>query len=211
MAGTLDDGQIVVSSADNGAVELRLNGVNISNSTNAPIYVLAAALVEIVLVDQTTNYVSDASTYVYEDPLADEPNAALFSKDSLRISGTGSLTVYGNYNDAIASKDELVIAGGTFNVIAVDDGIRGKDYLLIADGDITVTSAGDGLKSDNEDDVTLGYIMIGGGTLGVTSGGDASRPRPTCSSRAATSRSSPAAGIRSRFPRTCPPRASRGS
>ncbi|MBP7747998.1 MAG: carbohydrate-binding domain-containing protein [Phycisphaerae bacterium] len=173
ITGTLNDGRLVVSSADNGAVELRLNGVNVSNSTNAPIYVLAAGLVEVVLVDQTVNYLSDASTYVYEDPTADEPNAALFSKDSLRISGTGTLTVHGNYNDAIASKDELVIAGGTLNVIAVDDGIRGKDYLLVEGGDITVSAAGDGLKSDNADDVLLGYIAVEDGTIHVTSGGDA--------------------------------------
>jgi hypothetical protein len=75
------------------------------------------------------------------------------------------LTVYGNYNDAIASKDELTIQGGTINVIAVDDGIRGKDYLLIEDGHITVTAAGDGLKSDNEENPELGYITIENGLI----------------------------------------------
>ncbi len=170
--GTLADGQIIVNTADAGPVKIVLSGVSISNSTNAPLYVLSAASTEIVLADQTTNFLYDATTYVYENPEDDEPNAALFSKDTLLISGTGSLTVYGNYNDAIGSKDELVIAGGTLNVTAVDDGIRGKDYLRIQDGDITVIAGGDALKSDNADDTELGYIAIQNGLLHITSGGD---------------------------------------
>ncbi|MBN1513474.1 MAG: carbohydrate-binding domain-containing protein [Phycisphaerae bacterium] len=172
ITGTLTDGQIVVNTADAGPVRMLLNGVSISNSTSAPVYVLSAASTEVVLVDQTTNILSDATTYVYENPEDDEPNAALFSKDTLIISGTGSLTVFGNYNDAIGSKDELIITGGTLNVMAVDDGIRGKDYLRIQDGDIIVTAGGDALKSDNADDAELGYIAIQNGSLDITSGGD---------------------------------------
>lgn len=171
VTGSLIDGQLVVS-APGGLVRLVLKGVEIANSSNAPLFVLSAAQTEIVLAAQTANVLYDAHTYVYEDPEQDEPNACLFSKDSLTISGTGSLTVYGNYNDAIASKDELVIAGGTIHAIAVDDGIRGKDYLLIQDGDITVTAGGDGLKSDNSADPALGYVAVENGFVYITSGGD---------------------------------------
>jgi hypothetical protein len=170
ISGTLTDGQIVVNTPDPGLVELIFNGVNISSSTNAPIYVISAASTKIVLADQTVSYLSDASTYV---PVADEPNAALFSDDPLLISGTGSLTVHGHFNDAITSKDGLVIESGTINVTSVDDGIRGKDFLVIHDGNITVTSTGDGLKADNAEDTTLGYISIEDGTFHITSGGDA--------------------------------------
>jgi hypothetical protein len=88
------------------------------------------------------------------------------------------LTVVGNYNDGIASKDGLVITSGSenttgvgdgnykraiasisVNVTAVDDGIRGKDYLVVKDDvHITVNAGGDGLKSDNDVDATRGYI-----------------------------------------------------
>ncbi|HNQ23689.1 MAG TPA: carbohydrate-binding domain-containing protein [Phycisphaerae bacterium] len=172
ITGALADGQIVVSSAAAGVVGVVLNGIDISSSTTAPMYVAAAEYVSIVLADQTVNHLADPATYVYENPEDDEPNAALFSKDSLGISGTGSLTVEGNYNDAIASKDELTILGGTINVTAVDDGIRGKDYLLVQGGTITVTSGGDGLKSDNEEDPELGYISIAAGSFDIISGGD---------------------------------------
>jgi hypothetical protein len=173
ISGTLSDGQIAVNTAQSGVVEMILNGINVTNTTTAPISILSAESVSIVLADGTTNYLTDPATYVYPDATTDEPNAALFSKDPVTISGSGTLNVTGNYNDAIASKDNLTISGGTIVVHALDDGIRGKDYLHITGGTITVTSGGDGLKSDNEDDTTLGYITIEGGTINVTSTGDA--------------------------------------
>ncbi len=92
----------------------------------------------------------------------DEPNAAIFSAADLTIFGGGTLTVQGNNNDGIASKDGLIIAGGTISVTAVDDGIRGKDYLVIEDGAITVEAGGDGLKSDNAEDTSQGLHLYRG-------------------------------------------------
>ncbi len=172
IAGTLNDGQIIVDSADSGTVEIILNGVDISNSSSACVNVVNAEFVSIVLSDQTDNYLFDADTYVYEQADQDEPSGALFSDESMAISGNGSLTVYANYNDAIVSKDELLILGGNITVVSADDGIRGKDYLFIKDGLIKVTAEGDGLKSDNDEDTALGYIEIAGGTLQVNAGGD---------------------------------------
>lgn len=173
LTGSLADGQIVVDTEDDDLVRLVLAGVNLSSSTSAPINVVKAEQVMIVLADGTENTLSDALTYVYADPEDDEPNAALFSSANLTISGTGSLTVNGNYNDGIVSKDGLIIASGNLTVNAVDDGIRGKDYLVVKDGSLTVTSGGDGLKSDNDEDATLGYIAIEAGSFNVAAGGDA--------------------------------------
>ena len=60
--------------------------------------------------------VSDGKSYVFANPTEDEPNAAIFSKADLTIYGGGSLTVTGNFNDGIASKDGLIIASGTIAV-----------------------------------------------------------------------------------------------
>ena len=173
ISGTLADGQIVVDTEDDGEVRLVLDGVDISNASSAPVNILSADETVIVLADGTDNYLSDGATYVYADPEEDEPNAALFSKDDLTITGNGSLTVDGNYNDGITSKDGLVIASGNITVNAVDDGIRGKDYLVIEAGNITVNSGGDGLKSDEDEDAAKGYIAIESGVINVTAGGDA--------------------------------------
>ncbi len=171
VSGTLTNGQLVVNSPTNGLVEIILDGVNISNSTSAPIYVVDASFTSIVLADQTQNYLFDASEYVYDDPTVNEPSGCLFSDDSMAISGSGTLNVQGNYNDAIVCKDKLVVYSGTLNITSVDDGIRGKDNLLIKDGNFTLVTEGDGLVSDNEDP-NWGYITIQSGTLDITSGGD---------------------------------------
>lgn len=94
----------------------------------------------ILLADGSSNFLSDATTYVFPSTEEDEPNAALFSKANLTIFGNGALTVQGNYNDGIASKDGLIIASGTIAVTAIDDGIRGKDYLVVKNGILTVVA-----------------------------------------------------------------------
>lgn len=173
LTGSLADGQIIVDTEDKETVILVLSGIDISSSTSAPIYVASAKKTVIVLAAGTTNHLSDGESYTLADAAEDEPNAAIFSKGDLTISGDGSLTVDANYKDGIASKDGLIIAGGTIAVTAEDDGIRGKDYVIIKGGNITVNAGGDGLKSDNEEDATKGYIMIEDGVVDVTAGGDA--------------------------------------
>lgn len=171
LTGDLYDGQIIVETEDDGIVRIILDNANITNSTNAPINIQNADKTIVVLSSGTTNTLTDASEYVYEAD-EDEPNAALFSKDDLTITGEGSLTVNANYNDGITSKDGLVINSGNITVIAKDDGIRGKDYLIINDGNITVDAEGDGFKSDEEDE-GKGYISIVNGTFVLTAGADA--------------------------------------
>jgi len=173
ISGSLADGQIIVNTEDQGVVRLILNGVDVNNSAGAAINVTGADKVVIVLADNTDNYISDGDTYTLMLPETDEPNAALFSSADLTLAGNGSLTIDGNYNDGIASKDGLIIAGGTLTVHAVDDGIRGKDYLIVQGAKITVDAGGDGLKSDNAEDAARGYVLIDGGILNVTAGGDA--------------------------------------
>lgn len=173
LQGSLTDGQIIVNTEEKGVVRLILNGINIHNATSAPLYVLKSKKTVIILAENTNNVVTDGSAYVFASADEDEPNAAIFSKSDLSFCGSGSLTVKGNYNDGIASKDGLVIASGTINVTSVDDGIRGKDCLVLKDGNITVNADGDGLKSDNEEDATRGYILVEKGKIKITSDGDA--------------------------------------
>lgn len=173
LTGTINDGQIIVDTADEAVVRLILSGVDLHSSTSAPILVNNAEKTIIVLADKTDNSVSDADSYVFANAETDEPNAAIFSTSDLTLSGSGSLTVNGNYNDGIASKDGLIIASGNITVNAVDDGIRGKDYLVIEDGEITVNAQGDGLKSDNEEDAAKGFVSIDHGVVNINSGGDA--------------------------------------
>lgn len=167
ISGSLNDGQIIVDTVGEETVVLVLNGVDIACSTSAPIYVSNAEKTVITLADRTENHATDGASYVFEEG-EDEPNAAVFSKDDLTINGNGSLTVDANYNNGIASKDDLKITGGTITVNAVNDGIKGRDSIAIRDGTITVVAGGDGLQSNNDEDAEKGYISIEGGTLDIT-------------------------------------------
>ncbi|MFZ5942247.1 MAG: carbohydrate-binding domain-containing protein [Bacteroidota bacterium] len=171
--GSLSDGRIIVDAGDDDVVKVILDGAELHCSNSSPFTIRNADKVIIHLKEQTVNILSDGSSYVYDDADEEEPSAALFSKADLTIFGNGSLTVQGNFNDAISSKDGLIIASGEYLITAKDDGIRGKDYLIIKDGTFTVSSGGDGMKSDNDDDLTRGYLYIQYGDFVVTSATDA--------------------------------------
>lgn len=173
LSGSLTDGQIIVNTQSEEVVRLILNGVDLHSASSAAIYIANAEKVVLVLAEGTQNTVSDGESYVFASAEEDEPNAAIFSKADLTIYGEGALTVTGNYNDGIASKDGLIIASGVITVSAVDDGVRGKDYLVVEGGNLTVTAQGDGLKSDNDEDASRGFITVEAGVLAITAGGDA--------------------------------------
>ncbi|MCX6032493.1 MAG: carbohydrate-binding domain-containing protein [Chloroflexi bacterium] len=172
ISGKLNDGQIVVDTKDAATVMLVLNGADITNTTSSAIYVANAEKTVITLAEGTQNTVTDGAKYVFPDAKTDEPNAAIFSKDDLTINGSGALTVVANYNNGIASKDDLKITGGNITVNAVNDGIKGRDSIVVKDGTITVKAGGDGLQANNDEDAKKGYVAIEGGTLNITAGMD---------------------------------------
>ena len=172
ISGTLKDGQIKIDTQDQEKVKLVLNGVDITYSTSAPIYIVNAEKTVITLAGGTDNRITDGDSYVFEDAASDEPSAAIFSHDDLTINGNGSLTVKANYNNGIQSKDDLNVVSGDINISAINDGIKGCDSIAIRDGNIMVNAGGDGLQSNNNDDPERGYIAIEGGTLDITAGLD---------------------------------------
>ncbi len=152
--GNLDDGEILVSTDNESVVKLILDNVSVTCSDNPAIYIEKSLRSIIILNENTSNTVTDGSTYTDEDA-----NAVIFSKSDLRLAGTGSINVTANYKDGITSKDGLVINSGNYTVNAADDGIRGKDYLVINNGTFDIDSEGDAIKSDNENSA-CGYITI---------------------------------------------------
>ena len=179
--GTLTDGQIYVNASDTDRVSLVLNGVNVTCSTNSPIYVVNADETVINLAAGTENILND--TEVYTDAEAD---STIYSKDDLVINGSGSLTVNSNYLYSITSNDDLRIINGNIKVNhnSVDSSgaaVKGKNSVVINGGNLKVTCAADdtdtgadGIISNNGADSSSGYISIIGGTVNVNAkGGDA--------------------------------------
>ena len=171
LTGILDDGQIIVD-ADKNKVQLVLDNASINCSNSSAIYVSSAKKVFITLAENSKNYLSDGTEYVFADTEKSEPDAVIFSKDSLTINGNGEIEVTGNYNDGIRSKDDVVITGGKITVNSVGDGIKAKDYVAVANGELNITAGQDGIKATNTDDVSLGFVHVEGGTLNINADGD---------------------------------------
>ncbi|MGN1142396.1 MAG: carbohydrate-binding domain-containing protein [Oliverpabstia sp.] len=171
ISGELEDGQIIVDTDKDTYVKLVFNGVNISCSDSAPVYIKGGNTI-ITLAEGSENTVTDGETYLYEED-DDEPGAAIFAKDDLTFNGTGSLTVNGNYNNGIQSKDDLKFVNGVYIINAEDDGMVGKDSVSVKSGNFTIVSGGDGIKSTNIEETDKGYVLLENGSFRITSDGDA--------------------------------------
>jgi len=167
--GTLTDGQIIVNAGDSADVYIILNGVDITSSSSSPIYVESADKAVIWTAAGTVNNLTSTAA---EAAAAAEPDAALYSKSDLVISGTGTLNVKSSNNKGIVSKDDLKLQNGTISVTSSGDAIRGKDSVEIIGGTVTLDSAADGIVSDNSTDAGKGYILIEGGKINITAGED---------------------------------------
>lgn len=162
------EGQLYVDCG--GVVNFVFNGVNLTCSDSAPVFVYDADKVIITLADGTENVLTDSGATVTN---ADgDPTACLFSTDDLTINGNGKLTVNGNFNNGIQCKDVLKLLGGSITVNSVDDGIIGKDFCYIDGVSAIVKAGGDGIKSTNDTDTDAGMLTVNSGTLDVTSGAD---------------------------------------
>ena len=171
-SGTNEDCNIVVNAGDDSNVVLVFENANITSKKTAVINGINAKNIVINLKEGSTNTFTDSSNYT-EFTEDDEPDATVFSKTDLKITGKGTLVVNANYQDAIASKDDLIITDATIKITAKDDGLRGKDSVNIKDANITITTSdGDTIKATNEDDSTKGYVVINGGTYNLSSADD---------------------------------------
>ncbi|MGB4661565.1 MAG: carbohydrate-binding domain-containing protein [Mobilitalea sp.] len=167
ITGTLNDGQIVVEAADTDKVQIVLNGATITNSDGAAIYIKTADKVFITLEEGTENTLTDGTEYIQTDD--NTVDGVIFSMSDLTINGDGTLNITGNYKHGIASKDDLIITGGTINVTALKDALNGQDCVKIKDGVLTLSAeSGNGIQSKNGDDTTKGYVYICGGIITVT-------------------------------------------
>ena len=193
VSGESTSGQLAVNvdktAEPEGKVVLNLEGLTLSNSSGAPIYVEAIGdEVQISAKNGTTNTISDGTshtdTYVDSDGNTNTVNGAIFSRDDLKLKGKGTLIVNGNTEDGIVCKNDLKIWNGNITVNAADDGIRGNDSVRIGDPDaadysslsVTVntnngSSGGDGIKTNSDED-GKGYVTINGGTVNIDSYAD---------------------------------------
>ena len=172
VSGLLSEGQIIVDAADDAEVTITLNGTSITCSTGSPIYIKNADNVKIKSEENTYNCVVDARAEASDDAADDAGNAAIYATCDLKFVGKGALSVTGNYNNGIQSKDDLSIKNVTIKVTAVNNAIKGNDAVDIESGEIiAISKKGDGIKTSNSSLSSKGkqkrIVTISGGNIDV--------------------------------------------
>ena len=168
ISGSCDDGQIIVDLSEDKNVMLVLNGIDLTSGNSAPIYIKNAKNTTICIASGSKNQLSDSEGLIYDDAEAEEPNAAVFSKDDLIINGSGKLEIKANFNNGIQSKDDLHIQNGIISVTAQNNALKGKDSVVISGGELTLVSSGDGIQASNAEESDRGYVAITGGSVNIT-------------------------------------------
>ena len=169
-SGALDDGMIIVNTAETAKPQLVFNGVNINSSSSAALYVLEADKVFITLAENSENTLSNGGEFIAIDE--NNIDAVVFSKQDITFNGSGNLTVTSPAGHGIVSKDDLVFTGGIYNITSASHGIDANDSVRVSDSSFTVDSGKDGIHAENNDDTTLGFVYISSGSFDIESEGD---------------------------------------
>lgn len=165
--GTLTQGQIIVQdTAEADKVKIILNGVNIKSPTAGAIFIKNADKTIIEAASGSINLLAAGETSGNE-----EANAAIYSKDDLKIKGSGDIYITAA-DKGINGKDDVEIEGINLYINAADDGIRGKDSVTVSSGKVIIEAQGDGIRSDNDTDADKGWVAINGGHIEITGAQD---------------------------------------
>lgn len=156
LSGTTTNGSFKVYSEKK--FKLSLAGVSILNPVGAAINIQSSKRVFVVCADETTNVLTDGSSYMATTD-GEDMKACLFSEGQLIFSGGGSLTVTGNYKHAITSDDYVRFRSGCNITVASakKDGIHTNESVIIGGGILNISSDGDAIQCEEG-----GITMTGG-------------------------------------------------
>lgn len=167
LSGTTDDGSLLVNRSKKYTIQL--NGVSITNADGPAINNQCGKALYVVCADGTTNTLADGTAYAEKTW---QQKGALFSEGQTYFSGAGTLNVYGNCKNAIASDDYITIEGDIIiNAVTSDtgtNGIKANDGMYINGGTLNVNVASDGGRGIRCDS----YVTITGGNITITTKGD---------------------------------------
>lgn len=170
-------GQIVVNATTNDEVVIELNNVTIEYDSDSPIKALVADKVEISAKSGTNNTINDNRSAKTSDTTT-LGEGAIYASTDLKLKGSGTLVVNGNYNNAVHTSKDLTIQKLALKAIGYNNALKGNDSVVINSGTIQAyAKTGNGIKTENSDISSKGNqrgtIMINGGEIYVDSLHDA--------------------------------------
>lgn len=168
--GSLSDGMLVVDAPYTAKVQIVLDGVDMTSSSSAPIYIKEADKVFITLAPASENTLSNGGAFAAIDE--NNIDSVIFSKQDLTLNGEGSLTVSSPAGHGIVSKDDLVITGGEYNITCASHAAASNDSVRIKGATLTLDAGKDGIHAENSDDSTLGFVYIADGEFVINAQGD---------------------------------------
>lgn len=164
-------GQILVAAGEEDDVILELNGVSISYSEDAPIKASSGNKLEISAKKDSGNIISDTRSHKSVD-IETQGEGAISSDIDLKLKGSGTLIVAGNYNHGVYTSKDLEIQKLTLKSTGYNNAIKGKDSVTISSGTVQAYAlTGNGIKTDSSDISSKGNqrgtIHIDGGNIYV--------------------------------------------
>lgn len=164
LSGTLV-GMIYINVSNDDKVKLRLNGVGIEN-TGAP-------CIQVDNADRVTvNAVSGSSNSLMCYGTNARADAAIFSKDDLKIKGNGSLYVFCDNEHGISCNNDLEIEECQLTVDAEKTGINSHKSIMIYSGSIDTNGDNCGIRCRDYIEIIDGYVSsCGGKKTGADRGG----------------------------------------
>ena len=176
LSGKLE-GQILVTAGENDEVVIELNGASISYDQDSPIKAVSADKVEISAKKNTENTINDkrSAKTVDTDTLGE---GAIYADCDLKLKGSGTLVVTGNYNNGVHTTKDLTIQKLTMKVVGYNNAIKGNNSVTITSGTVQAyAKTGNGIKTEDNDVSSSGNqkgtVAINGGYVYVDSLHDA--------------------------------------
>ncbi len=154
--GKLSDGQIYVDADTEDKVTLVLNGVDINCNYGPAILINQSKKCTVKVKEGSVNNLSDSA----KDKAYD---GVIFSNDTIRIKGKGTLNINAGNAHGIASDDDVIFENSVCNITSNKSGIHANDNITISGGTLSITAGSNGLKSKDS-------ITISGGTSFITGG-----------------------------------------
>lgn len=158
-------GLIYVNVGNEDKVKLKLNGVSIEN-TGAP-------CIQVDNADKVTVHaVSGSSNYIVCSATNEACDAAIFSKDDLKVKGEGSLFVSCDNEHGISCNNDLEISECQLTVDAEKTGINCHKSIVIRSGNIVSNGDNCGIRCRDYIEISDGIVTAcGGKKTGADRGG----------------------------------------